>query len=83
MTREKALSSMSRKIDGDFLITVPGNDLGNRAFAELRVEDALYRRYRSARLGLTRTGAETGDENDRVVDLARSSSRPVPDAANV
>src|SRR6478672_198137 len=40
-TREKALSSMSREIDGDFLITVPGDDLGNRAFAELRVEDPL------------------------------------------
>ena len=40
-TREEALSSMSGEIDGDFLIAVPCDDFGNRALAELRVEDAL------------------------------------------
>src|SRR5690348_5189430 len=40
-TREEALSSMTGKLDGNFLVAVPRDDLGYRAFAELSVKDAL------------------------------------------
>src|SRR4029079_5282944 len=40
-TREEALSSVTGKFDGNFLVTVPGDHFGNGALAELRVKDSL------------------------------------------
>src|SRR4026209_2774765 len=40
-TREEALSPVTGKLDGNFLVAVPRHDSGDRALAELRMEDAL------------------------------------------
>ena len=73
---------MSREIDGDLLVTVPGDDLGNRAFAELGVEDPLT----------DVVGRHDGIDPNWRGDWRREGSsrrsgsiesRPVPDAANV